>query len=65
MVVYDLPLQDTVTAPVPNGAFSATDRLLKIHERRARLWGIDAPVQGQTEMTVRYELVGVDLEALT
>jgi hypothetical protein len=44
---------------------SATDRLLKIQERRARLWGIDAPVQGQTEMTVRYEVVGVDPAALT
>jgi len=41
----------------------ATDRLLKIHERRARLWGIDAPVQGQTGMTVRYEVVGVDATA--
>jgi hypothetical protein len=44
---------------------SATDRLLKIHERRARLWGIDAPVQGQTEMTVRYEVVGVNIAQLT
>ena len=43
----------------------ATDRLLKIHERRARLWGIDAPVQGQTETTVRYEVVGVDVAQLT
>ena len=45
-------------------AMAATDRLIKIGERRAKLKGLDAPVQIQQEQTVRYEIVGIDPEAL-
>lgn len=45
----------------------AIECLLRIMERRARLWGLDAPVRAQVEAsgTVRYEIVGVDTEALS
>jgi hypothetical protein len=44
---------------------AAGDRLLKIQERRARLLGIDAPERVAATTTVRYEVVGVDIGALT
>lgn len=44
---------------------AAMDRLLKIAERRARLLGIDAPVQIEQVGEVKVELVGVDLSALS
>lgn len=41
--------------------------VLKIEERRAKLLGLDAPVKAELggNVQVRYEVVGVDLEALT
>jgi hypothetical protein len=43
----------------------AIDRLLRIGERRAKLLGLDAPVQAKAGVAVRYELVGVDVAQLT
>ena len=43
----------------------AIDRLLRIGERRAKLLGLDAPVQTQAGVAVRYEVVGVDIAQLT
>lgn len=42
----------------------AIDRLLKVAERRAKLLGIDSPQQVVAASTVRYEIVGVDMNAL-
>lgn len=48
-------------------ALQAIDRLLKIAERRSKLLGLDAPTQVEHEggVTVRYEIDGVDLGALS
>jgi hypothetical protein len=45
---------------------AAVATLLRIQERRARLWGTDAPVKADVSQSgsVRYEIVGVDPEAL-
>ena len=43
---------------------AANDRLLRIQERRAKLLGIEAPTQIVTDATVRYEIVGVDIDKL-
>lgn len=45
----------------------AVRTILAIEERRARLLGLDAPVKAEVggNVQVRYEVVGVDLEALT
>jgi hypothetical protein len=43
----------------------AIDRLLRIGERRAKLLGLDAPVQAKAGVAVRYEVVGVDVAQLT
>jgi len=51
------PISD---APV----LAANDRLLRIQERRAKLLGIEAPTQIVTDATVRYEIVGVDIDKL-
>ncbi len=52
--------------PVPDDTVTlqAIDRLLKIQERRARLLGLDAPAKTEMGATVRYEIVGADMEAL-
>lgn len=41
----------------------ATDRLVKIGERLAKLQGIDAPVKVDQASTVRYEITGVPADA--
>jgi hypothetical protein len=43
---------------------AAIDRLLRISERRARLLGMDGALKVEAEGTVRYEIVGVDLDKL-
>lgn len=43
---------------------AAIDRLLKVAERRAKLCGLDAPVQLVADTTVRYEVVGIDMEKM-
>lgn len=43
---------------------AAMDRLLKISERRARLLGLDAPVKVEGGVTVNYNIVGINMEAL-
>lgn len=60
-IVYqgDEPLIDD--APV----LQAIDRLLKIQARRAALLGLDAATKTEVSGGVRYELVGIDPEALT
>ena len=45
--------------------YQAAATLLKIGERRAKLLGLDAPVQVQQETTVEYKIIGVDPAALT
>lgn len=42
----------------------AVRTLLRIGERRARLLGLDSPVKVDGTTTVRYEITGVDMEAL-
>src|SRR4249920_3632656 len=44
---------------------TATQTLLRIGERRAKLKGLDAPVAVQTDQTVTYKIVGVDPASLT
>lgn len=46
-------------------ALAAFDRLLRVQERRARLLGLDSPVQVAVDATVRYQMNGVDPQALT
>lgn len=41
-------------------ALKATDRLVRIGERLAKLTGLDAPVAVDAGVTLRYEVVGVD-----
>lgn len=53
------PLEDD--GPV----LQAIDRLLKIQERRARLLGLDAATKTEVSGGVKYELVGIDPDALT
>lgn len=43
---------------------AAVDRLLKIGERRAKLLGLDSEVKVDAGVTVRYEVTGVDMDAL-
>lgn len=59
-VIYvgDEPLQDD--APV----LAAVDRLLKIQARRAALLGLDMPTKVEQSGTLKYEIVGVEMEAL-
>lgn len=52
------PLEDS--GPV----LAAIDRLLKIEERRAKLLGLDAPVKVEGGVTVNYNIVGINMEAL-
>jgi hypothetical protein len=58
-------LEERMRALVERDPTAATDRLLKIADRRAKLLGLDAPLQVQQQQTVRYEIVGVDPSALT
>jgi hypothetical protein len=47
-VVEDLRLDDmlrAIYAEALKGGFGAIDRVLKIMERRSKLWGLDAPVR--------------------
>lgn len=46
-------------------ALAAFDRLLRVQERRSRLLGLDSPVQVAVDATVRYQMNGVDPQALT
>jgi hypothetical protein len=41
----------------------AIDRLVRIAERRAKLTGIDSPVQVESYGSVRYEIVGLGSDA--
>lgn len=47
-----------------SAVLSATGQLLKIAERRARLWGLDAPVKTDIggAVHVKYELPGVNMD---
>lgn len=54
----DEPLQDD--GPV----LAAVDRALKIQARRAALLGLDMPTKVEQSGTLRYEILGVELEAL-
>jgi hypothetical protein len=52
-----------VTDDIP--VLKAAETLVKIQERRARLWGADAPAKQAIEVsTVQYSIDGVDMEAL-
>jgi hypothetical protein len=64
-VVRDVdPISGETSTIVDDGpTLAAVDRLLKIEEREARLRGLDAPVTVDAGIKVRYELVGVDIEA--
>lgn len=42
----------------------AIDRLVKISHRRAALLGLDAPVRVEGDSTVRYEIVGVNMDKI-
>lgn len=49
----------TDDAPV----LAATQAILKIHERRAKLWGLDAPVKTEVGVhAVKYTVDGVDMD---
>lgn len=42
---------------------AATQAILKIHERRAKLWGLDAPVKTEVGVhAVKYTVDGVDMD---
>lgn len=43
---------------------AALDRLVKIHERRAKLLGLDAPARVDTTGIVTFQIEGVDLDQL-
>lgn len=44
---------------------AAVDRRIKISESRRKLMGTDSPMQIETDGTMRYEVVGVDIAKLT
>lgn len=46
-------------------ALAAFDRLLKVQERRAKLKGLDSPVEVAVDATIRVAINGVDPQALT
>jgi hypothetical protein len=66
--VVQLPDEDGKLVPIEDDApiLQAVDRLLKIQERRAKLLGLDIPVKQQIEVDggIRYEVIGVDIEAI-
>lgn len=66
--VVQIPNEAGELVPVEDDApiLQAVDRLLKIQERRAKLLGLDIPVKQQIEVDggIRYEVIGVDIEAM-
>lgn len=61
-VVRDSETGEALTDDAP--IMSAVRELNRISERRAKLLGIEAPQQIVSDATIRYEIVGVDLDKL-